>query len=53
MVGQTRAVLQRYASAGGSFTEVVLEGCGHSPHIERPTEFHDALATLTARSDPF
>jgi len=36
MVGQTRAVLERYAAAGGTFTEVVLDGCGHSPHIERP-----------------
>ncbi len=49
MVGQTRAVLERYAAAGGSFTEVVLEGCGHSPHIERPDEFLSALRTLAAQ----
>jgi pimeloyl-ACP methyl ester carboxylesterase len=47
MIGQTRAVLQRYAAAGGSFREVLLEGCGHSPHIERPAEFLDALLSLT------
>ncbi len=46
MVSQTRAVLQRYAEAGGSFTEVLLEGCGHSPHIERPAEFLKALLQL-------
>ena len=49
MVAQTRAVLERYAAAGGSFTEVLLEGCGHSPHIERPAEFLDALVTLIDR----
>ena len=48
MVGQTRAVLERYAAAGGSFTEVVLDGCGHSPHIERPDEFLAALRALAA-----
>jgi pimeloyl-ACP methyl ester carboxylesterase len=36
MVAQTRAVLARYA---GGFTEHVLPGCGHSPHLERPAEF--------------
>jgi pimeloyl-ACP methyl ester carboxylesterase len=35
MVTQTRAVLERY----GHHTETVLPGCGHSPHLERPTEF--------------
>ena len=43
MVGQTRAVLDRYASAGGAYREVVLPGVGHSPHVERPQEFVVAL----------
>jgi pimeloyl-ACP methyl ester carboxylesterase len=43
MVGQTRAVLERYAAAGGSYREVVLPGVGHSPHVERPQEFAVAL----------
>ena len=46
MVGQTRAVLERYAAAGGSFTETALEGCGHSPHIEKPAEVLAALERL-------
>lgn len=48
MVAQTRAVLDRYAAAGGSYTEVVYGGCGHSPHIERPAEFAAELVKLIA-----
>ncbi|MFG1700845.1 alpha/beta fold hydrolase [Nonomuraea sp. NPDC049309] len=40
MVTQTRAVLERY----GDYREVVLDDCGHSPHIERPDDFRRALA---------
>ncbi len=43
MVGQTRAVLDRYAASGGAYREVVLPGVGHSPHVERPQEFAVAL----------
>jgi pimeloyl-ACP methyl ester carboxylesterase len=43
MVTQTRAVLDRYTAAGGSYREVVLPGVGHSPHVERPQEFTVAL----------
>ncbi|TYP86794.1 alpha/beta fold hydrolase [Blastococcus xanthinilyticus] len=43
MVAQTRAVLEEYAAAGGSYREVVLPGVGHSPHVERPQEFVVAL----------
>ncbi len=42
MVGQTRAVFERYAEAGGSVREVVFEECGHGPHLEHPERF-DAL----------
>ncbi|MFI7605724.1 alpha/beta fold hydrolase [Micromonospora sp. NPDC049366] len=48
MVGQTRAVLERYTAAGGSHREVVLPGCGHSPHLERPAEFVAELLALAA-----
>ncbi|WP_406041455.1 alpha/beta hydrolase [Micromonospora sp. NBC_00898] len=47
MIGQTRTVLERYAAAGGTYREVVLPGCGHSPHLERPAEFVAELLALT------
>ncbi|MEV4566958.1 alpha/beta hydrolase [Nonomuraea sp. NPDC049419] len=40
MVTQMRAVLERY----GDYREVVLDDCGHSPHIERPEDFRRVLA---------
>ena len=43
MVAQTRAVLDAYAAAGGRYREVTLDA-GHSPLIEKPEEFHAALA---------
>jgi pimeloyl-ACP methyl ester carboxylesterase len=46
MVGQTRAVLERYVAAGGEYREVVLENCGHSPHVEFPAEVVAELLRL-------
>ncbi|WP_062292280.1 alpha/beta fold hydrolase [Demequina phytophila] len=43
MIAQTRAVLARYAANGGTYREVTFAGCGHSPHLERPGAFLDAL----------
>lgn len=43
MISQVRAVLERYAAAGGSFSELALEECGHSPHIEKPEAFNAAF----------
>jgi pimeloyl-ACP methyl ester carboxylesterase len=39
MVGQMRAVLDRYAANGGNYDEVVFEDTGHSPHLEQPDRF--------------
>ena len=39
MVSQVRLVLDNYQSNGGHYSEVVLTDCGHSPHIEKQTEF--------------
>jgi len=46
MTGQTRAVLAGYAAGGGSYREVLYDGCGHSPHLERPAEFAAELVEL-------
>ena len=43
MIAQTRAVLDRYSAGGGSVTELELENCGHSPHLEHPVTFREAL----------
>jgi len=42
-IAQTRAMLDRYRDGGGSAEEVVLEGCGHGPLIERSAEVRDRL----------
>ena len=43
MIGQTRAVLEKYAASGGSYEEVVIEDAGHIPFIEKPEEFNQAF----------
>ncbi len=40
MVGQTRAVLEQYAAAGGTYSEHVIADTGHSPYLEKPDEFN-------------
>ncbi len=46
MVTQTRAVLDAYAAAGGSYAELALPDTGHSAHLERPEQFESALRAL-------
>lgn len=43
MLDQIRAVLDRYVEEGGTYTEVVIEDCGHVPFIEKPEEFDDVF----------
>lgn len=43
MIAQTREVFDAYAAGGGRVGEIVWEGVGHSPHLERPEEFRAAL----------
>ena len=50
MIAQTRTVLDRYAAQGGTSRELRLDGCGHSPHLERPEEFRAALLELVGAS---
>lgn len=40
MLGQTRAVLERYAATGGCYEEVVIDDSGHIPFLEKPDEFN-------------
>ena len=42
-IAQTRAMLDRYQAGGGSVGELVLEGCGHCPPIERSAEVRELL----------
>lgn len=48
MVAQMRAVLDRFAANGGAYEEVVLEGVGHSPHLEVPGRFRELLEAALA-----
>lgn len=41
MVSQTRAVLEQYQEAGGTYQEVVVEDTAHVPFIERPDAFNE------------
>jgi pimeloyl-ACP methyl ester carboxylesterase len=45
MVSQMRAVLDRYADAGGSYRELLIQNSGHGPHLDHPAEFNEALAS--------
>jgi pimeloyl-ACP methyl ester carboxylesterase len=48
MVAQLRAVLAEYGRHGASVRELVVRDAGHSPFIERPAEFQDALLRFLA-----
>jgi pimeloyl-ACP methyl ester carboxylesterase len=43
MIRQTRAVLEKYQSAGGSYEEVIIPDAAHIPFIEKPDEFNNVL----------
>lgn len=43
MVSQTRTVLEQYSAQGGSYQEIVLADCGHTPYIEKPEAFNEAF----------
>ena len=46
MKGQTRRFLQRYESTGGRWSELELAECGHTPYLEHPEAFNNALHAL-------
>ena len=43
MIAQTRALFDAYQANGGQAREAVLPNCGHSPHVEQPAAFQDAV----------
>lgn len=43
MLDQTRDVLDKYAAAGGSYREVVVQDTAHVPYIENLAEFNNLL----------
>ena len=43
MLGQTRHVLDNYKAEGGAYREVIIEGTGHVPFIEKLSEFNEVF----------
>lgn len=43
MLQQTRAVLEKYAAAGGSYEEIVIQDAAHIPFLEKPEAFNEVL----------
>jgi pimeloyl-ACP methyl ester carboxylesterase len=44
MIAQLRHLLER----AGNYREVILENCGHSPHLEQPQRFLEELRSFVA-----
>ena len=49
MLQQTRFVLNKYRAQGGDFSEVVVEGAGHTPFIEKADEFEEWVSEFLIR----
>ncbi len=43
MIKQIRKFLRTYQERGGAYQEVILQGCGHTPHLEKPEEMLQVL----------
>ena len=43
MIAQIKHVLDTYSAAGGAVDEVVIADCGHTPFVEKATDFNRAL----------
>jgi len=50
MLAQTRAVLERYAIAGGAYREIVIQNAGHVPFLEKPAEFNAIFHPFLAQA---
>ena len=40
MLAQTRAVLDKYRAAGGSYREIIIPAAGHAPYLDKLEEFN-------------
>ncbi len=49
MVSQMRYVLEKYKAKGKRYEEFVIEGAGHSPHIEKPEQFQNKVLSFMLR----
>jgi pimeloyl-ACP methyl ester carboxylesterase len=43
MIDQTRAVLEKYTAAGGSYREYIIQDAGHLAYLEKPDEFNSVF----------
>src|ERR1700729_22363 len=50
MLGQTRALLDGYAAAGGRYRETAIQDSGHGPHLDQPERFLAALSEHLAQA---
>ncbi|MBX5448991.1 alpha/beta fold hydrolase [Thermogemmatispora sp.] len=48
MKAQIRHILERYRQRGGVYHELLLNDCGHSPHIEKPQQVLEAMRDFMA-----
>ncbi len=48
MVGQIRAVLERYAAAGGTVRTEMFDGSGHGPFLDAPKQWVAVLSAFLA-----
>jgi pimeloyl-ACP methyl ester carboxylesterase len=49
MIKQTRYVLEQYQAAGGQYSEIVFDNCGHTPYLENPRAFMNLLLEQLAK----
>ena len=52
MLGQTRAVLDQYAAAGGVYQEIVIEDAGHAPYLDNLDGFNRYLHARLMTAEP-
>ncbi|MFL7839047.1 MAG: alpha/beta fold hydrolase [Candidatus Promineifilaceae bacterium] len=51
MIAQTRAVLDRYVNAGGTYKEIVIAETGHVPFIDKLDQFNEIFHAVIQGED--